>query len=119
MASGFQAFLNHPAGPKTIHFWAPAMKWGLVIAGLADINRPPERISGPQATALSATGLIWARYSTQITPVNYNLLSVNVFVAITGIYQLARKYYGVGPPPPEKYNVKPRQPAPAAPAAQQ
>lgn len=34
--------------------------------------------------------------STQITPVNYNLLSVNVFVAITGIYQLARKYYGIG-----------------------
>jgi hypothetical protein len=23
----FEAFLNHPAGPKTIHFWAPAMKW--------------------------------------------------------------------------------------------
>lgn len=45
--------------------------------------------------ALSVTGLIWSRYATQITPVNYNLLSVNVFVAITGLYQLSRKYLGV------------------------
>lgn len=32
-------------GPKTIHFWAPMFKWGLVIAGLADINRPVEKVS--------------------------------------------------------------------------
>lgn len=41
----FLEFLNHPAGPKTVHFWAPAMKWGLVIAGLADMKRPVEQIS--------------------------------------------------------------------------
>lgn len=23
----FRKFLDSPAGPKTIHFWAPAMKW--------------------------------------------------------------------------------------------
>lgn len=61
----------------------------IVIAGLADIKlRPPEKISGPQATALAATGVIWARYATQITPVNYNLLAVNVFVGSTGLYQI-------------------------------
>ena len=38
------------------------------------------------------TGFIWARYSTQIIPVNYNLLSVNVFVGMTGLYQLIRKF---------------------------
>ena len=32
-------------GPKTVHFWAPMFKWGLVIAGLADINRPVEKVS--------------------------------------------------------------------------
>jgi hypothetical protein len=42
--------------------------------------------------AVSATGLIWSRYSTQITPVNYNLLTVNAFMAVTGIYQLTRKW---------------------------
>eukprot|EP00002_Diphylleia_rotans_P006205 TRINITY_DN1553_c0_g5_i1.p1 TRINITY_DN1553_c0_g5~~TRINITY_DN1553_c0_g5_i1.p1 ORF type:complete len:116 (+),score=23.98 TRINITY_DN1553_c0_g5_i1:57-404(+) len=86
------AFMNHPAGPKTIHFWAPAMKWALVVAGLADLNRPIEKVSMPQTVALASTGLIWARYSTQIVPVNYNLLSVNLFVAASGIYQLGRKF---------------------------
>ena len=35
--------------------------------------------------------MIWSRYSTQITPVNYNLLAVNFFMALSGSYQLARK----------------------------
>jgi hypothetical protein len=61
----------------------------IVIAGLTDIKlRPPEKISGPQATALACTGVIWARYATQIVPVNYNLLAVNVFVGSTGLYQI-------------------------------
>ena len=30
---------NHPAGPKTIHFWAPTWKWALVFAGLGDYFR--------------------------------------------------------------------------------
>lgn len=68
------------------------MKWGLVVAGLSDINRPASQLSASQSGALSITGLIWTRYSTQITPVNYNLLSVNAFVAATGLYQLYRIY---------------------------
>jgi hypothetical protein len=31
---------------------------------------------------VTATGVIWSRYSTQITPVNYNLLTVNFFMAL-------------------------------------
>lgn len=46
--------------------------------------------------AVTATGLIWSRFSTQITPVNYNLLSVNAAMACTGMYQLARKYGVIG-----------------------
>ncbi|KAJ3369615.1 hypothetical protein AMAG_12591 [Allomyces macrogynus ATCC 38327] len=90
MSSAFARFWNHPAGPKTIHFWAPAAKWGLVIAGLSDMKRPAEKLSLTQSSALTATGVIWSRYSTQITPINYNLMSVNIFVAATGIYQLYR-----------------------------
>ena len=41
--------------------------------------------------AITLTGVLWCRYSTQITPVNYNLLVVNVFMAATGFYQLYRK----------------------------
>jgi hypothetical protein len=55
------------------------------------MQRPPEKISLPQQCAITATGVIWSRYSTQITPVNYNLLAVNLFMAVTGSYQLYRK----------------------------
>ncbi|XP_063850915.1 uncharacterized protein LOC135094601 isoform X1 [Scylla paramamosain] len=86
----FQPFWNHPAGPKTVFFWAPSFKWGLVIAGLGDLARPAEKLSASQSTALAATGTIWSRYSLVIIPKNWYLFSVNMFVAGTGIYQLCR-----------------------------
>lgn len=86
-----RALWNHPAGPKTIHFWAPTFKWGISIANIADMQRPADKVSYPQQCAVTATGLIWSRFSTQITPVNYNLLAVNAFMAVTGIIQLQRK----------------------------
>jgi|UniRef100_A0A7S1T9B9 hypothetical protein len=84
-------FWNHPAGPKTIHFWAPTFKWAISIANVADFSRPVDQVSYPQQCAVTATGVIWSRFSTQIVPVNYNLLSVNAFMAVTGGYQLYRK----------------------------
>ncbi|CAI0454239.1 unnamed protein product [Linum tenue] len=117
--SKLQALWNHPAGPKTIHFWAPTFKWGISIANIADFAKPPEKLSYPQQIAVTCTGIIWSRYSTVITPVslsmappgglsakycfrssviillyfqkNWNLFSVNVAMAGTGIYQLSRK----------------------------
>jgi hypothetical protein len=68
------------------------MKWGLVIAGLGDLNRPVENLSLTQQSALAATGLIWSRYSMVITPKNWNLFSVNIFVGCIGVYQLFRIY---------------------------
>ncbi|KAJ3081000.1 UPF0041-domain-containing protein [Rhizoclosmatium globosum] len=88
--SAFSKFLHGPQGPLTIWFWCPIVKWGIVAAGLKDLNRPAEKLSVSQSATLAATGLIWARYSTQIIPVNYNLMSVNLFVGATGIYQLLR-----------------------------
>ncbi|RZF40452.1 hypothetical protein LSTR_LSTR013914 [Laodelphax striatellus] len=87
-----QPLWNHEAGPKTVFFWAPAFKWGLVIAGLGDLSRPAEKISLPQSCSLAATGIIWSRYSMAIIPKNYSLFSVNVFVAMTSCYQLYRAY---------------------------
>ncbi|OWR51613.1 light-induced protein brain protein 44 [Danaus plexippus plexippus] len=110
---------EHAAGPKTIFFWAPAFKWGLVVAGLGDLNRPAETLSIsqslslaitgglvmaglgdltrpveslsiPQSASLAATGIIWSRYSLVIIPKNYSLFAVNVFVAITSVYQISR-----------------------------
>eukprot|EP01052_Picozoa_sp_SAG31_P023164 SAG31_NODE_1889_length_6986_cov_3.253666_5_plen_221_part_00 len=108
---------THPAGPLTIHFWAPTCKWLLSVSNLADIERPTNQISLAQQTggshcslflwcgpeqrnyliycaesfaivALTATGVIWSRYSMVINPVNYNLFAVNVVLAISSGYHL-------------------------------
>ncbi|KAL0956133.1 hypothetical protein HGRIS_002299 [Hohenbuehelia grisea] len=89
-ASKFTAFMNHPAGPRTVFFWAPMMKWCLVAAGLKDLSRPADKLSVSQNVALAATGLIWVRYSLVITPVNYSLAAVNFFVGLSGLTQLGR-----------------------------
>ncbi|KAL4656844.1 brain protein 44-like [Arapaima gigas] len=83
-------FYNHPAGPKTVFFWAPVCKWGLVMAGMADMTRPAEKLSTSQSTVLMATGFIWSRYSLVIIPKNWFLFAVNFFVGMAGTSQLYR-----------------------------
>lgn len=83
---------NHAAGPKTVFFWSPVIKWSLVIAGLGDLSRPAEQLSISQSASLFATGLIWSRYSLVIIPKNYGLFSVNLFVAGIQFVQLLRAY---------------------------
>ncbi|KAH8354115.1 hypothetical protein KR084_000122 [Drosophila pseudotakahashii] len=79
-------------GPKTIFFWAPLVKWSLVIAGLSDLTRPADMISPNGCLALGATNLIWTRYSLVIIPKNYSLFAVNLFVSLTQLFQLGRAY---------------------------
>lgn len=88
--SKFQSFLNSETGPKTIHFWAPTLKWGLVFAGINDMNRPIESVSGTQSLSLIATAMIWTRWSFVIKPKNMLLASVNFFLGLTSGYQIAR-----------------------------
>lgn len=85
-------FWNHPAGPKTIFFWAPTFKWGISISNLGDLQRDPDQVSLPMQLAVTATGLVWSKYSLDITPKNYNLLAANAFMACTGMIQLGRKF---------------------------
>lgn len=91
-SASFRNFLNHPAGPKTIFFWAPTFKWGISIANLSDLSRDPDHISTPMQCAVTVTGIIWSKYALDITPKVYNLLAVNAFMACTGMVQLYRKY---------------------------
>ncbi|KAI2809085.1 hypothetical protein RDWZM_003508 [Blomia tropicalis] len=85
---------EHPAGPKTVFFWSPIVKWALVIAAMSDvIDRPVENISASQSASLAATGLIWSRYCVVIKPKNYALMSVNMLVAATNLTQLGRVAY--------------------------
>lgn len=91
LPSRVHILLNHPAGPFTSMFWAPTWKWMLSVSNLLDYDRPVDKVSTVQQTALCATGFIWSRYSMVINPVNYNLFIVNVCLAMTGSYHLIRK----------------------------
>jgi len=78
-------------GPFYIHFWAPAFKWTLSINNLMDLDRPTDKISLSQMSALTLTGVLFMRWSFVITPVNYNLFAVNLALAGSSGYHLARK----------------------------
>ena len=82
---------NHAAGPFTIFFWAPTSKWLLSGTNLLNLNKPTDTISFAQTAALTATGVIWTRYSFVITPVNYNLAIVNAALGLSSGYHLMRK----------------------------
>jgi hypothetical protein len=68
------------------------MKWGLVLAGINDLQRPVEKLSGTQQIALFCTGAIWSRWCLIIKPKNYFLASVNFFLGTVAGTQLIRLY---------------------------
>ena len=89
-ASWAKKMWDSPIGVKTVHFWAPVMKWGLVLAGISDFTRPAESLSLTQNGALTATGIIWTRWCLIIKPKNYLLAAVNFFLGIVGLVQVSR-----------------------------
>ncbi|KII92496.1 hypothetical protein PLICRDRAFT_473933 [Plicaturopsis crispa FD-325 SS-3] len=116
-ASGFSSkltwFMNHPAGPKTIFFYAPLMKWCIVLAGVKDMARPADKLVPGQNAALATSGMIWVRNAFQIIPKNYGLAAVNFFVGTTGFIQLGRiAHYRFTQPQTQRHVV----PAEAVPA---
>ncbi|KAJ4416045.1 hypothetical protein N0V82_006968 [Gnomoniopsis sp. IMI 355080] len=86
----FKRMWDSPIGFKTVHFWAPVMKWGIVIAGVSDFARPAEKLSLTQNGALTATGFIWTRWCLIIKPKNMLLAAVNFFLGVVGIIQVGR-----------------------------
>jgi hypothetical protein len=53
-----------------VHFWAPTFKWGLVIAGLADINRPIEKVSTAQQSGSAADEFLFEKEKKQYNQVD-------------------------------------------------
>lgn len=89
-ASWFTRMWESEVGFKTVHFWAPVMKWALVIAGISDFARPVEKLSFTQNFALTCTGIIWTRWCLIIKPKNYLLAAVNFFLGMVGVIQVSR-----------------------------
>ncbi|KAF5619334.1 FMP43 [Fusarium sp. NRRL 52700] len=92
--SWFKRMMESEVGFKTVHFWAPVMKWALVLAGISDFARPAEKLSFTQNLALTCTGIIWTRWCLIIKPKNYlcilSLAAVNFFLGMVGLVQITR-----------------------------
>jgi len=86
-----KSVILHAAGPFTIFFWAPTFKWAITFANIGDMKRPAELLSANQQIAIFLTGVLWCRYSFAITPINYNLFVVNLFMGSSAAIQLYRK----------------------------
>ena len=50
-----------------------------------------DKVSYPQQSAAALTGVVFMKYSMDVIPKNWNLFSVNAFLAATAAFQLARK----------------------------
>lgn len=79
------------AGPFTVHFWAPMSKWLISGASFLDLDRPTDKISLPQYTALTLTGFFFSRYALLVIPINYVLCSVNIALFGSSLYHWVRK----------------------------
>ncbi|KAF2178703.1 UPF0041-domain-containing protein [Zopfia rhizophila CBS 207.26] len=88
--SGFAKLWNSPVGPKTVHFWAPILKWAVVLTGVSDFARPASQLSLTQNLALLSTGAIWTRWCFIIKPRNLFLAAVNFFLFLVGSTQVTR-----------------------------
>jgi hypothetical protein len=88
---GLSSFAGSAAGPFTVHFWAPMSKWLISGASFFDLNRPTEKISIAQYTALTLTGAFFTRYALLVVPVNYLLCSVNIALFGSSAWHLGRK----------------------------
>jgi hypothetical protein len=85
------AYLASPGGPFTIHPWPPMTKLAISGTSLLELDRPTDKISLSQYSALTVTGAIFSRYGLVVTPINYPLTSVNVVLFLSSAWHLGRK----------------------------
>ncbi|GJR96492.1 mitochondrial pyruvate carrier 1 isoform X1 [Tanacetum coccineum] len=79
-----------PVGPKTTHFWGPVANWGFVAAGLVDMQKPPEMISGNMTAAMCVYSALFMRFAWMVQPRNYLLLACHASNESVQMYQLSR-----------------------------
>merc|ERR1711988_917959 len=85
------AYLSSAGGPFTIHPWPPVTKLAISGASLLELNRPTDKISLSQYSALTITGSIFTFYGLAVTPINYPLTCVNILLFLSSGYHLSRK----------------------------
>ncbi|TVU06069.1 hypothetical protein EJB05_49261, partial [Eragrostis curvula] len=90
MAAAIKTFWNSPVGPRTSHFWGPVANWGFVLAGLVDMNKPPEMISGNMTAVMCVYSGLFMRFAWMVQPRNYLLLACHASNESVQLYQLSR-----------------------------
>ncbi|KAH7857153.1 hypothetical protein Vadar_009653 [Vaccinium darrowii] len=95
MAS-LRSFFNSPVGPKTTHFWGPIANWGVVIAGLMDMKKPHDMISGNMTGVMCIYSVLFMRFAWMVQPRNYLLLSCDASNEAVQLIQLSRWAKGNG-----------------------
>ena len=85
------AFLSSAGGPFTIHPWPPVTKILISGTSMLEYDKPTEKISLSQYSALTLTGLIFSQYGLVVSPINYPLTSVNVLLFASSLWHLGRK----------------------------
>jgi hypothetical protein len=74
----------------TTHFWGPVANWGFVVAGLADSQKPAERISPNMTAAMCIYSLLFMRFAWAIQPRNYILFACHVSNEVVQLNQMRR-----------------------------
>lgn len=69
----------------------PVANWGIALAGLADIGRHPDHVSGPMTLALVVYSSLFMRFAWMVKPRNYLLLACHAFNFSVQSYHLSRK----------------------------
>ena len=58
---------------------------------MLELDRPTDKISLSQYSALTLTGAIFSQYGLVVSPINYPLTSVNVLLFASSLWHLCRK----------------------------
>ncbi|KAJ4729418.1 Mitochondrial pyruvate carrier [Melia azedarach] len=83
-------FWNSPIGPKTAHFWGPAVNWGMPIAAVVDTRKAPEQISGNMTGVMCVYSALFMRFALMIQPRNLHLFVCHASNETVQLYQLSR-----------------------------
>lgn len=62
----------------TTHFWGPVSNFGIPIAAVYDLQKDPNRISGPMTGALIAYSAAFMRFAVAVSPKNYLLFACHL-----------------------------------------
>jgi hypothetical protein len=67
-----------------------AANWGIVLAGLMDVNRDPEKISGTMTTAMCVYSALFMRFALKVKPQNLLLFACHACNESVQLYTLGR-----------------------------